>query len=71
MRLESQYRRSFAEALRAFHRGGYDGTVAAVHPVEIAHSEHGAAKRRIGRMVAHDEEVFRRHGAGMLIKLAP
>jgi hypothetical protein len=42
--------------------------MAAVHPVEIAHSEDGAAERAIGRSIAHDEETFRRHRALMVKK---
>src|ERR1700691_5451775 len=61
MRLERQYTRRTAELARSFTRHRNHRLVAAMHAIEIAHGEDGAAQRAIGRGIAHDEEAFRRH----------
>ena len=50
MRLEGEHRRRLAEAVGAIERRRDHGLVAAMHAVEIAHGEDGAAERAIGRM---------------------
>jgi hypothetical protein len=68
MRLKCQRRRRLAESPRAVQCGADDGAMAAVHAIEIAHGDHGAAQRCGVVAIAHDEEIFRRHGPGMVNK---
>ena len=61
MRLEGERGRRPAQRLGAGARGGDDGAVAAVNPVEIADGKHRAIERVVGRCFAmdHDERVGR------------
>ncbi len=71
MRLEGQRRRRPAQRPGPIQRCADHGAVAAMHAVEIADGDHGATQGVIGRAVAHDEEIFRRHRASMVKKVSP
>ena len=68
MGLESQRRRRLAEALGAIQRGADHRLVAAMDAVKIAHGDDRAAQRAGGRIIAHDEKAFRRHGFQLVKK---
>ena len=71
MRLEGQRRRRPAQRPGQIQRRADHGAMAAMHAVEIADGDHGATQGVIGRAVAHDEEIFRRHRASMVKKVSP
>ncbi len=63
MRLEGQRRRRPAQRPGLVQRRADHGAMAAMHAIEIADGDDGATQGVIGRAVAHDGEVFRRHRA--------
>src|SRR5690349_19217586 len=65
MRLEGQHGRGPAKRFGPLLRDRDDGSMTAVNAVEIAHGDHGAMQRRIGRAVAHDQKAFPRHRASI------
>ena len=58
MRFESEDAGRRSEAFGAVARRRDDRPMAAMHPVEIAHSEDGATERISGRGIAHDRKRF-------------
>src|SRR3984893_10509999 len=71
MRLEGQHRRRPPQRPGQILRHADHGAVAAMHAIEIADGDYGATQGVIGRTVAHDEEIVRRHRNSMVKKVFP
>ena len=61
VRLKGQRRRRAAKRCGPRLGGGDDGFMTAMHAIEIADGDHRAAQSAVGRKIAHEAEILRRH----------